>query len=206
MVVYRKVGDGMSKSGRPREFNDTAVIDSAMELFWMNGYEACSTEDLCKQTGLGRGSFYNAYGSKHKLYEKALQRYHKIGIEAQIDMLQKQEPLKERLRALLYWSIEEDFSHEKRKGCLLINAAMERSQKDPVVALLFQQHLDLLENALRQAIDEGQKSGEISQQRQATDLASQFLSNYYGLRVLNVAIQNREKAVQMAEAALESVS
>lgn len=44
----------MSKSGRPREFKDNAVIDAAMEVFWDNGYEACSTEALCNKAGLGR--------------------------------------------------------------------------------------------------------------------------------------------------------
>ncbi|XOK61158.1 TetR/AcrR family transcriptional regulator [Paenibacillus elgii] len=195
----------MSKSGRPREFKDTAVIDAAMELFWENGYEACSTEDLCKQTGLGRGSLYNAYGSKHELYEQALLRYHETGIQAQIEILNRQGPVKDRLRALLNWAIQEDFSNENRRGCLLINAAMERAQRDPAVERLFKRHVDLLEQALQQAIEAGQLSGEISRTHQASDLARLFLSNYYGLRVLNAAAQNRERAVQMANATLEIV-
>ncbi|SCW65869.1 transcriptional regulator, TetR family [Paenibacillus tianmuensis] len=193
----------MSKSGRPREFKDTAVIDAAMELFWENGYEACSTEDLCKQTGLGRGSLYNAYGSKHELYEQALLRYHETGIKAQIEILNRQGPIKDRLRALLDWDIQEDFSNKNRRGCLLINAAMERAQRDPAVERIFKQHVDLLEQALQQAIETGQMSGEISRTHPASDLAYLFLSNYYGLRVLNAAAQNRERAVQMAKATLE---
>lgn len=193
----------MSKSGRPREFKDTAVIDAAMELFWENGYEACSTEDLCKQTGLGRGSLYNAYGSKHELYKHALLRYHEIGIQAQVEILHRQGPIKDRLHALLDWAIEEDFSNENRRGCLLINAAMERAQRDPAVERLFKRHVDLLKQALQQAIETGQVSGEISRTNQASDLAHLFLSNYYGLRVLNTATQDRESAVQLAKATLE---
>lgn len=204
-IDYRKGVEWMSNSGRPREFKNNAVIDAAMELFWMNGYEACSTEDLCKQTGLGRGSLYNAYGSKHELYEQVLLRYHEIGIEAQINILQKQGPIKDRLRALLDWAIQEDFSNEKRRGCLLINAAMERSQRDPAVERIFKRHVELLEQALQQAIEVGKMSGEISQKIQTTDLANLFLGNYYGLRVLNVAVQNRERAVQMAGATLEVI-
>lgn len=195
----------MSKSGRPREFKDTAVIDSAMELFWANGYEACSTEDLCKQTGLGRGSLYNAFGSKHELYEQALLRYHEIGIEAQVGILQQQCPVRDRLRALLEWVIQEDFSNEGRIGCFLINAAMERAQRDPAVERIFNQHVNLLEGALQQAIEMGRKSGEIPAERQTAELASLFLSSYYGLRVLNVAVQNRDRAVKMAEATLAAM-
>lgn len=49
----------MSKSGRPREFNKPEVLDAAMNVFWLKGYAACSTEDLYSSTGLGRGSLYN---------------------------------------------------------------------------------------------------------------------------------------------------
>ena len=39
-------------SGRPKEYDDTAVIDAAMDVFWTNGYEASSTQELCERTGL----------------------------------------------------------------------------------------------------------------------------------------------------------
>ncbi|GGD81660.1 TetR/AcrR family transcriptional regulator [Paenibacillus nasutitermitis] len=194
----------MSKSGRPREFKDKTVIEAAMEVFWTNGYEACSTEDLCKQTGLGRGSLYNAFGSKHELYEHALLRYHEAGIQAQIEILEKQGLLKDRLRALLNWAIQEDFSNEGRRGCLLINAAMERAQRDPAVERIFKQHVELLEQAIRKAIEIGRNAGEISQQHQTSELASMFLSSYYGLRVLNAAVQNREMAAHIVEGTLAS--
>ncbi|MBB6730196.1 TetR/AcrR family transcriptional regulator [Cohnella zeiphila] len=192
----------MSKSGRPREFEDTTVIDAAMEVFWKNGYEACSTDDLCKGTGLGRGSLYNAFGSKHELYEQALLRYHRAGIDAQIDILRRPGRLRERLRALLEWAIREDFSDAGRRGCLIINAAMERAQKDPAVERIFKQHVDRLGQALSEAIEEGRNAGEVPSGRRTSELAALFLSSYYGLRVLNAAAQNRGMADQVAEGVL----
>jgi len=50
---------------RPREFDDGTALDAAMETFWTKGYEATTTAELCENTGLGRGSLYNAFGSKH---------------------------------------------------------------------------------------------------------------------------------------------
>ncbi|CAG7653049.1 TetR/AcrR family transcriptional regulator [Paenibacillus allorhizosphaerae] len=194
----------MSKSGRPREFKDTAVIDAAMEAFWTHGYEACSTDDLCKQTGLGRGSLYNAFGSKHELYEHALLRYHEIGIEAQIDILQQHGRFKDRLRALLEWAIHEDFTNEGRRGCLLINAAMERAQRDPAVKRIFDRHVDLLKQALIRAAEAGISAGEISREKDAAETANMILSSYYGLRVLNAAVQNREMAAQIVEGTIAS--
>ncbi|WP_276310897.1 TetR family transcriptional regulator [Paenibacillus paeoniae] len=40
-------------------------MDTAIEALWSNGYEACSTEALCKKRDLAQDSLYNAFGSEH---------------------------------------------------------------------------------------------------------------------------------------------
>jgi TetR/AcrR family transcriptional repressor of nem operon len=195
----------MNTSGRPREFKDKAVIDAAMDAFWANGYEACSTEELCKRTGLGRGSLYNAFGSKHELYEQVLQRYHELGIEAQMEILERPVPVKDRLRAMLEWAIDADFSNPERRGCLAINAAMERAWKDSVVERVVGRHVELLEQALCRVMETGLKTGEISSERSALEMARLFLSSYYGLRVLNTATQNRDMAVHIVNGTLAAI-
>jgi AcrR family transcriptional regulator len=194
----------MSKSGRPREFKDTAVIDAAVEVFWSQGYGACSTDDLCKETGLGRGSLYNAFGSKHELYEQALIRYHQVGIEAQLDILHKDAPVKERMQELLEWEIREG-SAAKDRGCLLINASVERGKSDPAVEKIFKQHLALLEQAIEDAIREGQSAGEISRERETSELAAMFLSCYYGLRVIYPGTMNRALAQRIIDGTLTAI-
>lgn len=145
----------MMKGGRPREFQDVSVIDVAMDVFWSKGYEACSTKGFCEKTGIGRGSLYNAFGSKHELYELALQRYHEVGIQAQTEILEQPGPVRERLRTLLEWAVNADFSNSEHSGCLTINAAMERSGVDPVVDHMFNRHIELLQEALCRVIETG---------------------------------------------------
>ncbi|MFC3746818.1 TetR/AcrR family transcriptional regulator [Paenibacillus sp. GCM10012306] len=195
----------MTKGGRPREFKDTAVIDAAMEAFWIHGYEGCSTEDLCKQTGLGKGSLYNAFGSKHELYSQALQRYHEQGIREQGEILKRPVSLKDRLRGLLEWAIEEDFSESERRGCFLINAAMERAGSDPMVEQVATRHIAYLEEAFYLLMEQGIATGEITSGRDAKELGSVFLSSYYGLRVLNSSAQNRVLANTIVEGTLAAI-
>ncbi|MET3291736.1 UNVERIFIED_CONTAM: TetR/AcrR family transcriptional repressor of nem operon [Brevibacillus sp. OAP136] len=195
----------VSTSGRPREFKDTAVIDAAMDVFWSNGYEACSTQELCERTGLGRGSLYNAFGSKHELYEQALQRYHEQGIAAQLDILNRPIAVKDRLRGLLEWAVAADFSSPDRRGCFAINAALERACKDPMVEKVFTRHVERLEKAICGVIKSGQESGEIAADRSSGQLAALFLSSYYGLRVLNTGTQNRQLAEQIIAGALDAI-
>lgn len=194
----------MSKSGRPREFNKDEVLDAAMDVFWIKGYEACSTEDLCSSTGLGRGSLYNTFGSKHELYEHALQHYHEQWIQVQTAILEQPVSVKERLRNLLEWAVERDFE-ESSNGCLLINATMERGRTDSTVENWSSRHVEHLEGVLYRVIEKGIESGEITSSRSARDLSRTFLCSYYGLRTLNASTRNRDMAEQIVEGALANI-
>src|SRR4051812_22211104 len=65
-------GEGVA---RPREFDEGAVLDAAVQCFWARGYEATSVRDLIERTGLNGASLYNAFGDKRQLYQRALEHY-----------------------------------------------------------------------------------------------------------------------------------
>ena len=178
-------------SGRPREFDDEAVIEAAMEVFWTHGYEASSAQALVEGTGLGRGSLYNAFGSKQKLYHRALEHYQAHGIQAQAAILHGTGSVKERLRALMQWGIEGDLDPVKQRGCMAIFAALERAGKDPMVVQISRVYVHRLEQALCEVFSAGQRTGEIATGQTPLSLARAFLSSYYGLRVLGRAMPER---------------
>lgn len=60
---------------RPREFDESEVLDRALHAFWSKGYEGTSIQDLVGATGLGRASLYGAFGDKEQLYRRVLDRY-----------------------------------------------------------------------------------------------------------------------------------
>jgi len=60
---------------RPRSFAADDVVDTAMDLFWDRGYQASAVADLEDATGLSRSSLYQAFGSKERLFDSALDRY-----------------------------------------------------------------------------------------------------------------------------------
>jgi TetR/AcrR family transcriptional repressor of nem operon len=59
------------KLARPREFDEAAVLDAAIQCFWANGYEAPSVRDLAGEMGITG----NAFGDKRGLYSRALEKY-----------------------------------------------------------------------------------------------------------------------------------
>lgn len=54
--------------GRSREFDENVVLQKAMELFWKQGYEKTSLNDLVEHMGIHRRSLYDTFGDKHTLF------------------------------------------------------------------------------------------------------------------------------------------
>src|ERR1700739_2510356 len=59
---------------RPREFDETAALEAAIECFWRHGYEATSLRHLTAPMGLTAPNLYNAFGDKQQLFSRALER------------------------------------------------------------------------------------------------------------------------------------
>ncbi|WP_411344914.1 TetR/AcrR family transcriptional regulator [Paenibacillus sp. WLX1005] len=201
----------MPAPGRPREFKDQRVVEAAVDAFLQKGYAACSAQDLCEQTGLGRGSLYNAFGNKHELYIEALEHYDLQGLSEQKQILQRPISVKARLQALLDFPMAFDFAEQQKPGCLVINAAMERGGMDADVDRIFQRHVGLLEDMIIAVLHEALDSGELqladseSLDTQVAELAAMLLSSFYGLRVLNKGTQNRELAHRIANGTLTAI-
>src|ERR687895_845688 len=62
-------------AGRPREFDQDEALDTALEVFWRQGYEGTSLGELTVAMGINRPSLYAAFGNKEALFRKALDRY-----------------------------------------------------------------------------------------------------------------------------------
>src|SRR5215203_525189 len=61
--------------GRPRSFDTEVAVERAMGVFWSRGYHGTALPDLLRATKLSRGSLYAAFGDKHSLFLRALDRY-----------------------------------------------------------------------------------------------------------------------------------
>jgi TetR/AcrR family transcriptional repressor of nem operon len=128
--------------GRPREFDKDTALDAAMALFWRQGYEATSLDDLTQAMGLSRSSFYGCFGSKHDTLVAAVRRYAGLRL-AQLEGRVAAEPdtgkaLRSAVTALAGVG-------GGREGCFLINCTVELAPHDPEIESLSRQHLERLE-------------------------------------------------------------
>ena len=116
---------------RPREFNEDVALDAAMQCFWAKGYQATSVRDLEAETGLTTPSLYNAFGDKRALFRRALQRYAENSARVRIARLEANLPPKEAIREFIREIVEHSLNDKERRGCLIVNSALEIAPHDP---------------------------------------------------------------------------
>ncbi|MBQ0867848.1 TetR/AcrR family transcriptional regulator [Streptomyces smyrnaeus] len=172
---------------RPRLFDEERALDAAMRAFWEKGYEATSTQDLCEATGLGRSSIYNTFSSKHDLFQRALTRYVDAMTAQQLEILEDVErSALERIEALFGRIIEQEFEQRRAGrsiGCLSVNTTVELAARDPEVDRVLTRDLRVRLDALRAAIEAGQRAGEITADREPEALARFVNAVIGGMRV-----------------------
>jgi len=168
---------------RPREFDEDAVLDAAVQCFWSRGFEATSIRDLVEKTGLTCASLYNAFGDKRAFYQRALDHYVEGGVGARIRRCEVMEP-REAIEAFFNDILMRSLNDTDHKGCMLVNAALDVAPKDPEFQEIVDGMLRRIEAFFLQCTSRGQATGTISDVLSAEDLARHLLSTLMGVRVL----------------------
>ncbi len=171
--------------GRPRTFEHDAVVDRAMDVFWRKGYRGTTPQDLVDSVGIGKGSLYNAFGSKRELFGLALDRYRDQQAVLIDQVLAEPGPIKERLTAALELMIDLNFADPDRRGCLAVNTAAELAGFDEQATAQVRAMFERTSASFLDAIRLGQASGEISSTVDAQALATHLLTTLVGIQLLS---------------------
>ena len=123
---------GLVPIGRPREFDTSKAIDSAMLLFWRKGYEGTSISDLTETLGITRPSLYAAFGSKEQLFRTVLDRYDEGTAEFLFGSLDLP-TAREVAEGLLHGAANFHTNPANPPGCLMVHGALVGSdESDPL--------------------------------------------------------------------------
>lgn len=168
---------------RPREFDEERVLELAVEQFWERGYEATSIRDLAQAMGLTTASIYNAFGDKRAVYRRALDFYVKQSFVDRVGRFESR-PAREAIGAFFGEIIARSLSDIKRKGCMLVNSALEVAPHDEEFQRVVADVLVQVEGFFLRCIRRGQEDGSIGNRQAASDLARTLLATLLGVRVL----------------------
>jgi TetR/AcrR family transcriptional regulator, transcriptional repressor for nem operon len=187
---------------RPREFDEASALKAAMECFWRRGYEATSLRDLTGAMGLTAPSIYNAFGDKQRLFGRALEQYLEHATRQRLRRLQEELPPKEAIRRFFAEIVDHSINDRRRKGCFLVNSALEVAPHDAKCRGVVAAQFGSIEAFFRQCILAGQTDRTISSDIEASEVARLLLGVLLGIRVLARAKPRREILEGVARPAL----
>jgi TetR/AcrR family transcriptional repressor of nem operon len=188
--------------GRPRSFDTEAAVKRAMEVFWSRGYHATALPDLLRATELSRGSLYAAFGDKHSLFLRALDRY--IGdalTRMDAELAPGREPI-DGLRTYLAGYVDRTSGAKGRRGCLLVATAMELAGQDAEVGRRIAGFFKAMEARVRETLSRAQAAGKLADGVEPASAAKILVCFVEGLRVVGKTAPARATSQATAEALL----
>jgi TetR/AcrR family transcriptional regulator, transcriptional repressor for nem operon len=162
-----------------------------MNCFWAQGFEQTSVRDLAERMGITGASLYNAFGDKRSLYRRAFVHYLAQTVRDRVRRLEKLPPLTA-IRTFFDEIIERSVDDEQRRGCMLINAALELAPYDAEFQKLVAEEMMFIEAFFRRCVDAGQQDGSVAGASPPDQLAKLLLSVLIGVRVLARTRPERE--------------
>jgi TetR/AcrR family transcriptional regulator, transcriptional repressor for nem operon len=177
---------------RPREFHEASALKAALECFWRRGYEATSLRDLTGAMGLTAPSIYNAFGDKQELFGRALDQYLEHTTRERLRRLHEELAPKEAIRRFFAEIVDHSINDRQRKGCFLVNSALEVAPHNAKVRAIIAAQFGNIEAFFRQCILAGQTDRTISPDIEADEVAGLLLGVLLGIRVLARTTPNRE--------------
>lgn len=162
---------------RPAQYDPQAVTLEAMGLFWRRGFGNTSVDHLVRGTGLNRHSLYGRFGGKDGLFNAALRHYLESCAYRYLACLGENRGL-QALRSY-FSAITAD---PDERGCLIANVAQESELPEDSRAIIQDYYMEL-EQALYQALLEGQEDGALRASLNPRATARWLLAAIRGLSV-----------------------
>jgi TetR/AcrR family transcriptional repressor of nem operon len=160
------------------------LVEAASVLLGQRSYSSIGVAEICAAAGVQKGSFYYFFESKQALALAVIEEHWIWQRGEWVRVLDSPEPLLDRLQKLFRLTAEIQVTSLEGTGtvtgCLFGNLALEMSgQDEPIRERLkgiFEEQIDMVEQAVSGAIDEGYLSS-----RDPRDAAKSVVAQLEGL-------------------------
>ncbi|PQP91278.1 TetR/AcrR family transcriptional regulator [Paenibacillus sp. AR247] len=173
---------------RSKEFEESAVLEKAMKLFWEQGYEKTSMNDLVEHMGIHRRSLYDTFTDKHTLFLKAIDRFGERFNARMSAGVKQSETAEQALKFVFQYMIHGD--EDVPPGCMVVNSAVELGIRDEEVDAKATEAFAKAEQLLREIVFWG----------------AEYLHNaLVGIRVMKRTSLPQEKLERIADISIRFV-
>ncbi|WP_413722588.1 TetR/AcrR family transcriptional regulator [Sodalis sp. RH23] len=158
-------------SGKP-QYDESAVLNAAIGVFWSHGYANASISDLTEATGLSRSSLYQRFKDKDGLFNECLRLY-TDRVLSRMNSIQLASP-RARVEALLREFLPDNAGLDNLRGCLLSRSLSEQADLTAAGKMTMNVGIRQQRQILLNILAKGQQTGEIAQ-----DINLELLAWYY---------------------------
>ncbi|MGG3886254.1 TetR/AcrR family transcriptional regulator [Brevibacillus panacihumi] len=186
---------------RPREFDVDRALHQSMEVFWTKGFKSTSYEDLTRTTQVKKQSLYCVFKDKRDLFLKALALYREQSIVMLEELASREvSPLK-KLEAICDATLYQN-EETMRRGCLILNSALEFGYDDREVNREVTLMFDQVERILERIIRDGQEQGLITERQSGKELAVYLNNVLSGAKAMEKSGASREQIAAVLRTSL----
>jgi AcrR family transcriptional regulator len=193
----------MTAMGRPREFDTDKALEQALHVFWRQGYEGTSINDLTQAIGITKPSLYAAFGNKEELFRKALDRYID-GPGGYVQTAMAMPTVREVVEHLLLGAADAVTNPENPPGCLAVQAALCCGDAAESIKQELMSRRATSERDLRQRCERAVAEGDLAADTDAGDLARYISAILQGMAVQAAGGASRDELQKVARMALRT--
>ena len=187
------------------------LINTAVVLIRARSYTSVSVDDICKNAGVRKGSFYHFFPSKRDLALAAVDSWWE---SMQVDVLepafQTDIPPLERIQRMFDRAVTLHSKAQENtgqfQGCPLGNLALEVSSQDEVMRVKLDQTFHQFSAFFEKALNEGVTDGSIPPNLNVQGTAQALLSYFYGIIMMAKTANDAGVMKDLSSRALQLVS
>lgn len=161
--------------------NKEDILSSGYEVLRKSGYHGVGVNDILKEAGIPKGSFYNFFESKEDFARQVVAYYGKNNanwIQGLFDD-SKESPI-DKLKSFYQLLVHYNELDEYAGGCLVNTISNEIGRSSDTLANELNQQFIGWINIIAQVVDAGQKQGQITKEYSALELAEYLHSGFFG--------------------------
>jgi len=187
---------------RSLAFDREQALESAMHLFWRQGYNATSLPQLLGAMGISRSSLYPVFGDKRQLFIEALDLFCQRNNSIIEEAFDENNPLAA-VRTFFVKTIKKSTKTRLSRGCMMINSILELADVEPELNKHATQCLAKMEKHFKHCFTVAQQLGQIDTRYSADHLAKIVMTLNQGLRVSSRKNSSREDMTRVVDTTLQ---
>jgi TetR/AcrR family transcriptional repressor of nem operon len=185
--------------------NREKVIQKGVELFWCKGYSNLGVQEICKETGMAKGAFYNAFKSKENFLLTCIETYGVMNVSYLNSLLTDDKKKAIDNLLTMYESMLLRQPSKGFNGCMMNNMMSEVGNKNDTISEATTFAFDNLLNIIEPVIQLAQKEGDISSSLNSKSVAELIHTTFFGVLTRAKSTKDNQIAISTMTLLIKSL-